>query len=186
MAFLAELWLPILLAAVFVFIASSVFHMALPIHKNDYGAMPGEAAVLEFMRSQGVKTGTYSFPYCSSPAEMGKPEMIEKFKQGPAGTMTIVAPGPPTIGKSLLQWFLYCILIGIFVGYTAHLVLPAGTDYLKVFQITGAVAVVAYAFNDFTASIWKGQPWRTTCKFMFEGMVYGLLTAGTFAWLWPS
>ncbi len=35
MDFLTELWLAILLSAVFVFIVSSVIHMALPVHKND-------------------------------------------------------------------------------------------------------------------------------------------------------
>jgi len=34
MVSLAALWLPILLAAVFVFIASSIIHMVLPYHKT--------------------------------------------------------------------------------------------------------------------------------------------------------
>ena len=35
-------------------------------------------------------------------------------------------------------------------------------------------------------SIWKGQSWSTTLKFVFDGLVYGLLTAGVFGWLWPG
>ena len=42
---LTELWLPILVSAVFVFLVSSVIHMAIPIHKNDWSKMPGEEEV---------------------------------------------------------------------------------------------------------------------------------------------
>ena len=41
------LWLPILLSAVIVFVASSIIHMALPIHKSDYRKLPDEAKVLD-------------------------------------------------------------------------------------------------------------------------------------------
>ena len=40
---LAALWLPILLSAVIVFVVSSILHMALPFHKNDYRQLPGPA-----------------------------------------------------------------------------------------------------------------------------------------------
>ena len=40
MVSLAALWLPILLSAVIVFIASSIVHMAMPWHKNDYPRIP--------------------------------------------------------------------------------------------------------------------------------------------------
>jgi len=42
MAFLTALWLPILLSAVIVFVASSIMHMVLPYHRNDYGQLPDE------------------------------------------------------------------------------------------------------------------------------------------------
>ena len=61
MAFLADLWLPILLSAVFVFVASSVLHMVLPIHKGDYKKPPGEDAVLESMRDRASRPVTTCF-----------------------------------------------------------------------------------------------------------------------------
>jgi hypothetical protein len=33
--------------------------------------------------------------------------------------------------------------------------------------------------------IWKGQPWSNVIKEVVDGLVYALLTAGTFACLWP-
>ena len=75
---LVDLWLPILLSAVFVFVVSSILHMLIPIHKGDFKKMPGEEKVLEEMRAQGVQPGSYMFPYVGSPKEMCSPEMIEK------------------------------------------------------------------------------------------------------------
>ena len=39
---LTGLWLPILLSAVFVFVASAIIHMALGYHWGDWNKMPGE------------------------------------------------------------------------------------------------------------------------------------------------
>ncbi len=35
-------------------------------------------------------------------------------------------------------------------------------------------------------SIWKGVPWMVTFKNVVDGVVYGLVTAGVFGWLWPA
>jgi hypothetical protein len=34
-------------------------------------------------------------------------------------------------------------------------------------------------------SIWKGQRWGISVKFVVDGLVYGPVTAGIFGWLWP-
>ena len=93
MVSITELWLALLLSAVFVFIASSIIHMALPIHKGDFKKMPGEDKVLAEIRAQGLSRGTYMFPCPGSMKAMGSPEMIEKFQRGPVGFMTIVPSG---------------------------------------------------------------------------------------------
>lgn len=186
MEFLADLWLPILLSAVFVFLVSAITHMVLPIHRSDYTGMPGEDKVLAAMREQGVGRGQYMFPHCGSFKEMGSDEMMEKFKTGPVGHMTVLDPGPPAMGKSLMQWFLFCVLISIFVAYIGSHAVPTGADYLAVFRMTGTVAVLGYALGVMNDSIWKGQRWGVTMKFVVDGIVYGLVTAGTFAWMWPE
>ena len=57
---------------------------------------------------------------------------------------------------------------------------------MSVFRIAGTVAILGYAFSNVTDSIWKSISWGTTCKFVVDGIVYGLVTAATFAWLWPA
>lgn len=186
MVALIDLWLPILLAAVLVFVVSSILHMVIPLHRSDYRKLPGEADILEAMRAQGVSPGLYSFPFPASMKDMSSPEHLEKMDQGPVGLLTIIPNGPPRMGKSLVQWFLFSILIGVFVGYVGSFVLAAGADYMTVFRLTGTVAILGYAFNTIPESIWKGLSWVTSAKFIFDGVVYGLVTAGVFAWLWPA
>jgi len=47
MVSITALWLPILLSAVIVFVASSIIHMLLPIHKSDYRKLPDEEKVMD-------------------------------------------------------------------------------------------------------------------------------------------
>ncbi len=183
---LADLWLPILLSAVFVFVVSSVIHMVIPLHKGDYKQLPGEAEVLEAMRAQRVPPGDYMFPWAGSMKALGAPEMVAKFNQGPVGSVTVIPSGPPAMGKSLVQWFLYAVVISIFAGYIAAFSLESGAHYMRVFRLTGTVAILGYALSSVPNSIWKGVSWWTTLKFLFDGVVYGLVTAGTFGWLWPA
>ena len=114
------------------------------------------------------------------------PEMVEKYKRGPVGYLTVIPNGMPQIGKSLLQWFIYSLLVGVFVGYAASVSLAPGTPYLTVFRVTGTIAILAYGLSALPDSIWKGQRWGITGKFVFDGVLYGLVTAGSFAWLWPD
>lgn len=181
-----ELWLPILISAVLIFIASSLIHMVIPIHKGDYGKLPGEEEILAEMRKQGVERGEYAFPGCHSPKEMGTPEMKEKLERGPVGFLTVLPSGGFNIGKNLVQWFLYTIVVGIFVAYVTGRTLGPGTEYMHVFQIAGTAAFMTHALAAIPGSIWKGIPWTTTAKFVFDGAVYALLTAGSFAGFWPE
>jgi hypothetical protein len=186
MVSLTALWLPIVLAAVVVFIASSVIHMVLKYHNSEYRQLPNEGALLDAMRSAKVGPGFYSFPYAGSMKEMGTPEMMEKYTQGPVGIVNIKQSGPPAMGVALVQWFVFCIAVGIFAGYLASRTLAAGTDYLQVFRVVGCASFMAYSFAYLSDGVWKMKPWSMTLKHVFDGLVYGLLTAGIFGWLWPQ
>ena len=183
---LADLWMPIVLSAVFVFIASSVLHMATPMHKGDMKKLPGEEQALAGLRAAGVVPGDYMFPCPGSMKEMGSPEFLEKYKAGPVGTMTVLPNGPPNMGKALGLWFVWTLVVGVFVAYLTSLSQSAGAPYMHVFRVAGTVAILGYAFSNVTNSIWKGVSWGTTFKFVVDGVIYGLVTAGTFAWLWPA
>ena len=181
---LTALWLPILLSAVIVFIASSIMHMFLPYHRSDYQRLPEEDKVLSMLRPIGLKRGLYVFPFCTH-KEMNTPAAIEKYNQGPVGMLTMFPSGPPVMPKFLGMWFVYCLLIGFFVAYLTGRTVAPGTPYLAVFRVAGTAAFLAYGVGHLSNSIWAGQPWSVTMKHVLDGLVFGLLTAGTFGWLWP-
>jgi hypothetical protein len=181
---LSALWLPIVLSAIIVFVASSIMHMLLPYHRGDYQKLPDEDKVLAFLRVAGLKRGLYIFPFTTH-KDMKSPAVVEKYNQGPVGTMTIAPNGPPVMPKFLGLWFAYCLVIGSFVAYlAAHTVMP-GAHYRHVFRVVGTAAFLAYGLGNMSNSIWKGQTWSMTIKEVIDGLAYALLTAGTFAWLWP-
>ena len=184
MVSLAALWLPILLSAIIVFVASSLIHMLLKYHQGDYSQLPDEDRLRDALRPSNLKPGLYIFPYCTH-KEMKSPALIEKYKQGPVGFLTILRNGPPAMPKFLIQWFAFCLLVAFFVAYlTAHTV-AQGASYLEVFRVVGTAAFLAYGLGHLSNGIWKGQKWSATIKEVFDGLIYGLLTAGTFGWLWP-
>lgn len=182
---LTDLWLPILVSAVLVFVVSSIVHMVLGYHKNDWVKMPNEDVVTEAIRKAGVPPGDYMFPHCGSMKDLKNPDVIEKFKRGPIGIATIFPSGPPTMGKELVLWFLYTVAVGVCVAYLTGRTIAAGAEYLAVFRVAGTAAFLTYAGGAAHESIWKHRRWSTTLKFLFDGLLYGLVTAGTFGWLWP-
>jgi hypothetical protein len=181
---LSALWLPILLSAVFVFVASSIMHMLLPYHRSDYGRLPDEDNILATLRTSALKKGLYVFPYCTH-KNMKSPALLEKQKQGPVGFMTILPSGPPVMPKFLIQWFVFCLVIGSFVACLMSLTVAPGSNYHLVFHAGFVAAFLGYGLGNLSNGIWKGQPWLVTIKEVIDGLVYGLLTAGTFVWLWP-
>jgi hypothetical protein len=183
MDFLMVLWLPIVLSAVIVFVASSIMHMMLPYHRSDYRKLPNEEKAREALR--GLPRGLYAIPYCTHQT-MKTPEMQERFKEGPVGLLTVFPTGLPVMPKFLGLWFMYCLFVGFFVAYlTWHTVQP-GSNYLVVFRVAGTAAFLAYSFAHISDGIWKAEPWSNVIKEVIDGLVYGLLVAGTFGWLWPK
>jgi len=185
MVSILALWLPILAAGVIVFIASSILHMALPYHRSDYSRIQNEDDVMEAMRKAGVQPGDYMMPHCMSHNDLKNPAILEKFKKGPVAAMTVMPSGTPSMSGQLVQWFFYCVLVSILAAYIAGRALQPGAHYLSVFRFAGATAFFAYSIGLWQDSIWYQKKWSTTLKNTFDGLIYGLLTGGTFGWLWP-
>jgi hypothetical protein len=183
---IVSLWLPIVLSAVLVFLFSSVVHMVLKYHQNDYSKVPGEDGVLEGMRSQKIPPGDYFFPFAKDPKEMKSPEIAKKFDSGPVGFMTILPNGPVAMGTSLIQWFIYALVIGAIVAYVTGRTVAPGAEYFSIFRVSGAVAFIAYAGAHPSASIWGKRKWSTTAKHLLDGLFYSLLVGGAFAGFWPE
>ena len=185
MVTIVSLWIPIVVAAALVFVVSSIVHMVLRYHNSDYRALPHEAETLAGLRQAGLTPGMYFFPHCADPKQMSSPEMIAKYRQGPVGHVTVIPSAPPAMGKHLAQWFAYCMLVSLFAAYLAGRTLAPGAHYLAVFRVAGAAAFMAYGLGRLTDSIWMGHPWSSTLKQLFDGLLYALVTAGAFGWLWP-
>jgi hypothetical protein len=185
MVTIPELWLPILVAALLVFVASSVIHMLLGYHASDMAELPGEDRIRAAFQAVGVPPGDYATPKAGSMKEMGDPAFIQKQSEGPVAVITVLPSGPAKMPRLLGQWFLFSVVVGVFVAYLAGRVLPPGADYLQVFRLTGTAAFLAYAFDSWPQSIWFGKKWSTTLKNTLDGLIYALLTAGAFGWLWP-
>ena len=183
---LISLWLPILLSAVFVFVVSSIIHMLLPYHRNDFGKIPSEDGVMEALGKFGIPPGDYVIPHAGNPKAMGSPEFIEKVNKGPVAFMTVMKTGHPSMAGSLVLWFLYSIVVAIFAAYITGRTQGPGTDYLTVFRFAGCTAFAGFALALLQNSIWYKRKWSTTFKSMFDGLLYALVTAGTFGWLWPA
>jgi hypothetical protein len=179
------LWLPILLSAVFVFILSSIIHMVLKYHRSDFKGVPSEDAVMDALRPFNIPHGEYVLPYASDPKAMETPEFKAKLEKGPVAFLTVMS-GDFQMGKSLVLWFLYCILMGFFAAYLSGRALGPGASYLEVFRFVGASAFGGYALALLQNSIWYKRGWIPTLKSVFDGFLYALVTAGTFGWLWPA
>lgn len=181
-----SLWLPILLSAVFVFIVSSIIHMFLGYHSNDFKQVPGEDEVMDALRRFNIPPGEYGMPRAGSMKAMSDPAYIEKYKKGPVAFFTIFPQGPPGMGKELTLWFLYCVVVSIFAAYVAGRALGPGAEYLAVHRFAGVTAFCGYALGLLQNSIWYKRAWSTTMKSMFDGLIYASVTGGTFGWLWPA
>lgn len=182
---IADLWLPVLLSAVVVFLASSVIHMALPVHKNDWKKVPDEDAAQAAFRTLGISPGDYALPCAGSSSEMKSPAFTEKMAKGPVVFMTVLPGGQSFMGSALALWFVYCVVVSVFGAYVGGRALGASASYLDVFRFVGTITFGCYAMALPQASIWYKRNWGTTLRSMFDGLIYGSLTAGTFGWLWP-
>jgi hypothetical protein len=182
---LPALWLPILLSAVVVFLVSWLIHTVLPWHKNDFQQIPNQDKVMDAMRPFAIAPGDYMLPRANSMKEMCTPEFVEKLNKGPIAIMTVVPNGPISMGKSLVMWFLYTIVVAIFAAYIAGRALPVGAPYLHVFRFVGCTSFIGYSLALWQSTIWYHRPCLTTFKLNIDGLIYGLLSAGVFGWLWP-
>jgi hypothetical protein len=180
---LTTLWLPILLSAVIVFVASNILWMALPFwHRGDYGKAPDEQRLLDALSA--AKSGQYMVPLLDRKKQT--PEECAEMMKGP---MALIVLRNPAAGFSfpvaLISYYVYALVISILVAYICAVTLRTGATYLEVFRIAGTAGILAYSFGSIADSIWYGKPWAVTIKIIVDGVIYGLLIAGTFGWLWP-
>jgi len=179
------LWLPTLVSSVIVFLVSSVIHMVLPWHKGDYPQLPNQDGVMDALRPFSIPPGDYMVPRPSTRQELRTPAFAEKMKKGPIFMMTVMPNGPMSMGRNLALWFVFSVVVGLFSGYVAGQALPVGATYPLVFKFVAVTAFIGYSLALWPMSIWYRRAWSLTLKATVDGLIYALLTAGTFGWLWP-
>jgi hypothetical protein len=179
MEFLSDLWLPILVSSALVFIASFLTHMVLPIHKGEWQGLRDESNVVETLA--GVAPGNYMFPW-GTMADMKNPEFVARRNAGPNGTI-VIWKGPVDMGKNLILTFLTYVLIGVFIGYLLWHAIGTGDPYMKVFRLAGTAAFMAHGLALIPHAVWYGG--MRLWSHMLNTLIYALVTAGAFAWLWP-
>jgi hypothetical protein len=181
-----SLWLPIVLSAAFVFVVSSVLHMLFQYHESDFDRLPDEDAFRAAVRPLAIPPGDYLVPKPDTPKDRTSEAYRAKLEKGPVLFMTVYPNGQFSMGASLAQWFVYSIIVSIFAAYIAGRALGPGAHYLEVFRFAGATAFAGHGLALLQASIWYRRKWSATLKSLFDALVYALITAGTFGWLWPG
>jgi hypothetical protein len=182
---LASLWLPILLAAVAVFITSSLVHMVFKWHNSHYLKFSNEDEVRAAIRKGNPGPGHYVVPHCLDPKDMQSPEMQQKFKEGPIGHFFVGPNGPPNLGKHLGAWFALSLAIALLAAYVGAHALPPGIPAGNVLRVMWTIGFLAYGAGPVMDAIWHGRPPREVMLDLLDALIYGFSTALPFALLWP-
>lgn len=181
-----SLWLPVLVAAALVWIASAIVWMALPHHKSDFSRVPNEDGVVDALRKLALRPGQYLSPFMPDMKNMKDPAVVKRFEDGPIAMINVRPNGVPGMGKNLIAYFAYCFLVSFVTAYVARHTLHFGAPRAIVFRLTGTVAIASYALALIPESIWMWRPWSATWKSVCDSIVYGIMTGAVFAFLWPQ
>lgn len=201
MDFLTHLWLPILLSGVGVWIASFIAWMAIGHHKKDRDAIPGgrEQEFMDVITRMNIKPGNYGFPDFCQHDHLPRKERMDALKalydKHPQGLLRVWSPA--NMGLNMALTFLFYLVTSSAIGYLAWAALgprvPVGpngadaavTNRVLVFQVTGTAGILAYCFASFPGDLWFQKKRRAMVMDWCDGIVFGLITGGIFAWLWP-
>ncbi|HEX6645237.1 MAG TPA: hypothetical protein VF037_11180 [Gemmatimonadales bacterium] len=186
MTALGALLLPIIVAAVVVFIVSAIVHMAPLWHKHDYPPVPDEDRFRAAVAPLDLPPGDYMVPRCYSQSEMKSEAFQTKVAQGPNVIMTVLPRGPFGMGGQLAAWFVYVLVVTLFAAYVAGAALAPGAAYLSVFRFAGTTAFLAYTMALWPMSIWYRRGSGLAAKETLDGLIYALITAGVFGAMWPG
>jgi len=180
-----SLWLPVLVSAASVWIASAIVWMALPHHKSDFAGMPNEDEVASALRKQSLRPGQYLLPFIGDMSKMKDPAVVKRLEEGPNAMFRVNPNGVPSMGKNMAAYFAYCVLVSFVTAYVARHTMTFATPRMFVFRLTGTIAIASYTLALIPESIWMWRPWSATWKSACDSIVYGIMTGAIFALLWP-
>jgi hypothetical protein len=181
-----SLLLPILVAALAVFVLYMVVQMALPWHKRDQANVPSDDAAIDAIRSLNLAPDDYAVPNPRLPDGGRNPDFIAKFERGPAFHITLMDPARMNMGVYTGTWFLFTLLISAISGWVTGTIVAPGGDSHAVFHFSAIITTCSYGFGAWPLSIWYHRRWSTAFKGTFDAILYGLATGAIFMWLWPK
>jgi len=208
MAFLTNLWLPILLSGVAVWFASALAWMAIGHHKKDRDPIPGasgphggEQELMDTITRLNLAPGNYGFPDFNQLDHLPRKERMEKLKalydRRPYGTLRVW--GEMNMGVNMLLTFLFYLFTSAVIAYLGWATLPHGAMHYdaaknvsatyfptaNVFQVIGTASILAYCFASFPGDVWFQKKKRAMLMDAIDGLIFGLITAAIFAYFWP-
>lgn len=182
---IGALWLPLLVSAAVVFVASALAWTVMPHHRSDFLPADDEDRLADAVRRCAAKPGAYYFPWADKGAERTE-EYRRKVAAGPVGLLRVRNPASALDMKgAMVKSFVFNLVVATLVAYVAGHAHGPGAPYMDVFGTVGPATFLAYALSGVHESIWMGLPRSAAIKQGVDGFVYALLTAGIFGWLWP-
>jgi hypothetical protein len=184
MEYLTQLWIPILVSAAAVWVASALCWMAIGHHNHDHAAIPDEQGFIEALKSWNLPPGNYGFPDFQKCKDKSIPaDQKPKWGEGPMGLLRVW--GPTSMGGNMLWTFLTFLVVSALIAYLGSAALRPGDSFAHVFQVLGTAGVLAYCFAGIPNDIWFQKSRRSMVLNFIDGVVFGLITGAVFAWLWP-
>lgn len=181
---LIQQFLPIIATAIAIFIASSLIHMVFKWHNAEYRPLPNEDEVRKVLGDAKLDPGLYVTPHCPDMKEMGSDAIQQKFREGPVCHIVMRQAGAPAMGKNLLQWFIFSIVIAALGAWLASHAYGTNSNAHLVGHFVGVFTFVAYGCGSVQESIWMGKPWSSTYKYLLDAFIYGVVSALIFWQLW--
>jgi hypothetical protein len=185
MSTLAQLWMPILVTAILVFLASSLIHMVFKWHNSEYRKLANEDEVMAAVRAGAPTPGQYVMPHCADMKLMRDEAMQRKFRDGPVGLLTLRRNGAPHVGGSLLRWFVFVLAVAAIAGVVAAQAVGLPGNNRAGGHLVGMISLLTYAGGSVQNGIWMGRPWTAVAKDLLDSLIYATISALTFMWLWP-
>ncbi len=168
-----DLWLPIVVGAVAVHIASTLAWTVLPHHVPEWRPMPDERELVALLKKHATPAGQYVFPH---------PKGENPDPKASCQGNLIVYDKPISMGAAIGKTLAFFFLATFVIAYLASLGLSPASTRLDVFRFVFVAGLLTHVAGRFPGAFWFK---RKTLLDSIDGTVYALLTAGVFVWLWP-
>jgi hypothetical protein len=164
-----------------LFFASFLSWMILQLHKQDWKRIDRQDEFMAAVRPFNLPVGSYMFPAPVNMAEMKTEEFQAKYKAGPRGVMTILAP--TNMGANLGMTFGYFAVVSFGLAYLGTVAFKPGAAFLEVFRFFFTAGLFVFLSGIVQHSIWFRN---RIAGHVIESLLYAAIVGTVFASMWPS